>query len=360
MIIIIFQSSVDFSLKWFIRFSDAISIDSSVYSIYPTPEPIVIPRPQTTRGATSKNKRIDQNSENQSNDTSNDSATTNITIIQVSSAIVKEKVKLTTSEPAPTIEKLDETNYKNNVQIIPSNFSPSDQNAITTVQVTTSDANTSIPASDEQRSISNANIKSTKNINLNETAQPTTDERGSNNNNNNNSARKFGGVVTNITVNSQQEPLHYEQVFVTQSPTTTTIPTVNSDQSDIVSLDVHVNRIKLNKNDATQRNQIDSITEPSTSTPNAVTFSVSTATGSNSNANTQLTSAKTKDLKTRPIDAKHENDLIRRPLLTRGLTEAVISRPSRKDTNMALNRSNQSPGIHVSFKFIVDFRFVLY
>lgn len=312
-----------------------------MYSTYPAPEPIVIPRPQTTRGATSKNKRIDQNSENQSNDTANDSATTNITIIQVSSAIVKEKIKLTTSEPAPSIEKLDEINYKNNVQIIPSNFSPSDQNAITTVQVTTSDANTSIPALDEQGSTSNANIKCTKNINLNETVQPTTDERGSSNNNN---ARKFGGVVTNITVNSQQEPLHYEQVFITQSLTTTTIPTIpNNDQSEIASLEVHVNRIKLNKNDGTQRNQIDSITEPSTSTSNAVTFSLST-----SNANTQLTSAKTKDLKTRPIEAKHENELIRRPLLTRGLTEAVISRPSRKDTNMALNRSNQ-PGIHVSF-----------
>lgn len=324
-----------------------------MYSIYPTPEPIVIPRPQTTRGATSKNKRIDQNLENHSNDASNDLATTNITIIQVSSAIVKEKVKITTSEPAPTTEKLDEINYKNNVQIIPSNFSPSDQNAITTVQVTTSDANTTIPALDEQGATSNANIKCTKNINLNETPQPITDERGSNNNN----ARKFGGVVTNITVNSQQEPLHYEQVFITQSPTTTTIPTVNSDQSEIASLEVHVNRIKLN--DATQRNQIiDSITEPSTSTLNAVTFSVSTATGSNSNPNTQLSSAKTKDLKTRPIEAKHENELIRRPLLTRGLTEAVISRPSRKDTNMALNRSNQ-PGIHVRFNSLIfEFYFI--
>lgn len=327
------------------QFSDAISVDSSVYSIYPTPEPIVIPRPQTTRGATSKNKRIDQSSENPSNDTSNDSATTNITIIQVSSAIVKEQVKITTSEPAPITEKIDEINYKNNVQIIPSNFSPSDQNAITTVQVTTSDVNTSISALDEQGSTSNANIKCTKNKNLIETAQPTTDEQRCSNNNN---PRKFGGVVTNITVNSQQEPLHYEQVFITQSPTTTTIPTVNSDQIEIASKkEVHVNRIKLNKNDAAQRNQIDSITEPSTSTSNAVTFSVSTA-----NSNTHLTSGKTKDLKARPIEAKHENDIIRRPLLTRGLTEAVISRPSRKDTNMALNRSNQ-PGIHVGFNSLI-------
>lgn len=316
-------------------------------------------RPQTTRGATSKSKRIDQNIEN--HDTSTDSATTNITIIQVSSAIVKEKVKISTVEPPITVELLDEINYKNNVQIIPSNFSQADQiNAVTMVQVTSDlNASTAIPTIPaiattiaamaiqdcvkiEQASTSNVNLKST-------TIDPI-----------------VGGVITNIsigckekpvfqqTVNTQAEPLHYEQVFVTQSPTITTIPTttINNDEA-IAPLEMHVNRIKLNKNDTTQRTSIEPNAEPSTSTSNTVTFSVSAATGGNSNASTHLTAAKIKDLpgKSRAIEAKHENDSNRRPILTRGLTEAVIIRPSRKDTNIL--RTNQ-PGMHVSLTDLFD------
>lgn len=295
----------------------------------------------------------------------------------------------TASEPAKLADSIDEIIYKNNVQIIPSNFLQTDKNAITTVQVISDENLLANQIKDvksvkmEQASTSTASILCAKN-NIDPTTStstsaststltskvietlPKTDERVN--------ARQFGGVVTNIsigckeksiflqTINPKQpEPLHYEKVFVTQSPTITTIPTTiganNADQSENVPSEVHVNRIKLNKNETTQRTQADINVEPSTSTSNTVTFSVSAATGSNANANTQLTSTKPKDAiaKCRAVEAKHENDSIHRPLLTRGLTEAIIIRPSRKDTNMLLNRANQ-PGIHVC-SFFIDLQF---
>lgn len=291
-----------------------------MYSIYPTPEPIVIPRPQTSRGSAAKPKKNDP-TENVSSDSLADSATTNITIIQVSSASVKDKM-----DPKNGTSELPDLNFMNNVQIIPSNYSPSDQNAITTVQVT--------------------NETSTLSQIKDQVVAPVLTSKGSQPNSVESHDERQFGAVTNISIGAsekkdfQQEQLHYEQVFITHTPSGASISTGNSDD-----VQPKINRIKV---DSAQRSIDDTEIRPSTSTASTVTFSVAAATGHipdaiNSNAKTKDTT------KNRNVENSHDSDVLasRRPLLSRGVTEAVILRPSRKDVNMLLNRINPQAN-HVS------------
>ncbi|XP_031631248.1 probable serine/threonine-protein kinase DDB_G0282963 [Contarinia nasturtii] len=311
---------------------DSISVDSSVYGIYPTPEPIVIPRPQTTRGSAAKSKKVEP-ADSQSNDTTADgaAATTNITIIQVSSAN-----KINVNAQNESAEKPD-LNYMNNVQIIPSNYLPNDQSAVqvTTVQVT-NDSNTPNCQQIKEQSVLTSSV--TKNI-LSTSLEAHDDIQ---------SARQFG-AVTNISIGAnekqafqQQEQLHYEQVFITHTPSGASISTGNNTESN--EIQPKINRIKV---DSAHRLPSDDSAEirPSTSTSSTVTFSVAAIAAAATDTNISNSVSKSKD----STKSSHENDLLssRRPVLSRGVTEAVIMRPSRKDVNMLLNRINPQ-GNHCS------------
>lgn len=277
-----------------------------------------------------------EHNENQTNDTLADATTTNITIIQVSSANIKEKLNSQTEA-----NEQIEANYMNNVQIIPSNYSPSDQIAITTVQVT-NEANSAANQAIEPTPVLVGTNRSTHSNSSSESHDETK------------SSRQFG-AVTNISIGTNEKPafqpeqLHYEQVFITHTPSGASISTGNSEPIEILP---KINRIKV---DSVQRAG-DSEIRPSTSS--TVTFSaaaVVTATGTIPDANTSSNPvAKSKEMtKNRNMENNHENDISssRRPLLSRGLTEAVILRPSRKDVNVHLNRINPQAN-QVSYLFI--------
>lgn len=228
----------------------------------------------------------------------------------------------------------------NNVQIIPSNYSPIDQNAVTTVQVT------------NETNISGQIKESCGALSANKSIIPATLEP---HDDIQQIARQFG-AVTNISIGAnekkifQQEQLHYEQVFITHTPSGASISTGDAEPNENQP---KINRIKVG---SAQRLSDDSDIRPSTSTSSTVTFSVTAAAAATSSAatldaNISSSVAKTKDpSKIRNVaENNHENDLLssRRPLLSRGVTEAVIMRPSRKDVNMLLNRMNPQ-GNHVS------------
>lgn len=346
-------------------------------------------RLQTSRSANAKTKKTEQTVDSIADDS--EDAATNITIIQVSSTAVKENISIPITHES---QNDDSESYTNNVQIIPSNFTASntiDQNTITTVEVTSdktklSSASLSSTLSTitttEQITTLAQNLTTAKNI-LSTACCTVTAVTTSQTNAEN--TRKFA-AVTNISVkdtpiahqsiNSQPEQQHYEQVFVTQTPTTTTIPNNIDTSIESHSIDnnspsvnsqaeIHLNRIKLNsKIDVVIRSVSETINGPSTSTvtfstppANSNTFAtntVNTAVPSSSMAAAAIATAATTTTRTkepndkhRTNDAKRENEMIsRKPVLTRGLTEAVIIRPSRKDKNMLFNRFN-SKGMQV-------------
>lgn len=239
--------------------------------------------------------------------------TTNITIIQVSSPITKEKFKF------------DETNegeddkYKSNVQIIPSNFTEKthtqndvEASKVTTVQVTS--AIVSVTAS------SNASVMAALNDTVASSIVPLTA--------NVHVTNVPIGITEVSTVRAAPTPQHYEQVFVMASSTlanqnentdTSLSPRVNilqKQQKSASQIEIHVNRIKLQKTETPSLANANS-DEPSTSTASIISLPPPPSAASSSIANANK--------------PKIQLDSKRRPLLTRGLTEAVILRSSRKD-----------------------------
>lgn len=239
------------------------------------------------------------------------------------------------SAQTETAEKPD-LNYMNNVQIIPSNYTPNDQSA--KIEINTSNC----------QQIKEHPIQTTSNKSILPTSIESHDDIQN--------ARQFG-AITNISIGAnekqtvqQQEQLHYEQVFITHTPSGASISTGNSTgNTDPNEIQPKINRIKV---DSAHRLATDDSAEirPSTSTSSAITFSVastaSMAVATTTDANISNSVSKSKD----PAKNNHENDLLssRRPVLSRGVTEAVIMRPSRKDVNMLLNRINPQ-GNHVSY-----------
>lgn len=281
-----------------------------------------IRRPQTVRkekGASAK----ETNGGSEATEIGEDGGgtTTNITIIQVSSPITKEKFKF--DEP---IEGEDEK-YKSNVQIIPSNFSENVQSQkdveaskVTTVQVTSAVVSVTASSNATATVVSNGTLSRS-------TFEPV--------------ASNTVPHVTNVPVGvpeasairSASTPLHYEQVFVmassrsaneNQNENTATMPissrinVLQETQKSASQIEIHVNRIKLSKTDAPSTAHA-SKEEPSTSLASIISLPPSS---SAANAN----------------QPKIQIEPKRRPLLTRGLTEAVILRSSRKD--QSTSRSN--------------------
>lgn len=160
---------------------------------------------------------------------------------------------------------------------------------------------------------------------------------------------KDRSIIQQIT-NTQSEQLHYEQVFVTQIPTSTTAIAVakNDEQNENQTKELHINRIKLNKtNDGIGQRSIENANVgPSTSSASAtVTFSVAATNSNNSDtsSNSSITplDAKSKEFVVKTKSSENETSILRRPILTRGLTEAVIMRSSRKDMNRSNAQVNQ-------------------
>lgn len=162
---------------------------------------------------------------------------------------------------------------------------------------------------------------------------------------------KDRSIIQQIT-NTQPEQLHYEQVFVTQIPTSTTAIAVakNDEQNENQTKELHINRIKLNKtNDGIGQRSIENANVgPSTSSASAsatVTFSIAATNSNNSDtsSNSSITplDAKSKEFVVKSKSSENETSILRRPILTRGLTEAVIMRSSRKDMNRSNAQGNQ-------------------
>lgn len=319
-------------------------------------------RPQTTRTSSSKLKKNDS-IEQQSKNTSDDVASTNITIIQVSSANVKEKLSQTQSECTENKIEATTANFMNSVQIIPSNYTTTEQNAIVTVQVT-NDSNAALHMNDELPSSASKAVASNKNGIVTAVAIASDGHKDFNN------GRKFG-AVTNISIGEQQQQQlqsatiesHYEQVFIMHTPANVSdSATCNLDQT-IDHIQPKINRIKVDSVHTEVRPSTSaqsagvsiptSVTAPSSSSASAsatASTSVAAITSSGDSNALNLINNKSKDaIKNRSVENNAENDtslLCRRPLLSRGLTEAVIMRQSRKDVNMLLNRINPQ-GNHV-------------
>lgn len=292
--------------------SENSSLDSLSTSASPTPEPIVIPRPQTNRKEKPANaisvEEVPVEEAEAEHVVENEASSTNITIIQLSSPMKKE----------PSVP--DDDQFKSNVQIIPSNFTqPLEKAAPSSPKATT------VHVSQCQSQTTSANsLPTTSTVMLNETSAASESCGHAPVK----SVHSFG-AVTNVPIGAStaSAPLHYEQVFVAVSSPTAASNRDGSSESATPSspspspkfkffqkqqksasqTDIHISRIKLKKAESAPRPGM-----PSTSSATA------------SAANTQSTSSPTQ----KPVEQKRAPN---RPLLTRGLTEAVITRSSRKD-----------------------------
>lgn len=289
------------------------------------------------------------------NDSTDDQATTNITIIQVSSPLHsrKTKEKSTTQLELPDVATEDE-NYRSNVQIIPSNFTPTlpavtanpVEAKVTTVQVSS------------YGKIVNPIVLSSicRNIAASKEAAPTDAPS--------NTIRSFSSI-TNIPINadnptsSNTTQLHYEQVFA-NSPTSTPKATDGQNvplsskfnfgkQKSTSQNEVHINRIDLSKSDS------EDVTTVSNGSGSSTSFTVLVAASTSETLRTLLPSSARNVVKHSSTNQIRENSIASsqspfiRPLLTRGVTEAVIQRPSRKDTNL-ISRGRNKPQLVSTLK----------
>lgn len=349
----------------------------------------------------------------QTTDESTSSTSTNITIIQVSSPLhvsvtrtqssststVKDVFNFSTPSQSSTVEKADD-NFKSNVQIIPSNYSSpplhtipsashypvakarsnlmSDQQ-VTTVQVSGA---TSL-ATGYGKIIKSSTISTTGDTAITPT-QPSKHSQNSNSagvsqQSDSQSHRNFG-AITNIPIGSTADTssssstvqLHYEQVFVTPSASSVSVPSTSDRTHNRIVVsnspkqkhtnsvasqaEVHINRINLQKDTNNHRNKENNAPDIGSSTtgaPETVTASTSTtvemaipstsAAAANhtiklrNNHNHQNNSNSGKIVTAMRENLPSPLPAIRK-LLTRGLTEATITRPSRREPNTVTNR----------------------
>ncbi|KAJ6638244.1 hypothetical protein Bhyg_10977 [Pseudolycoriella hygida] len=360
------QTTADSHLQNDGETSSSSSTPSAVYQ----EEPLVIPRPQTSRNSSRDNqmKRLAIQPQILSaipTSLSDEVGTTNITIIQVSSPISSTKTsKEIFNFPTinPTIEKAD-SNFRSNVQIIPSNYSPppsiaSNANAILPIK-----GKTNITVQVSGSSLASGYGKIIKQGLHRSESQPSANATSSNIADALSSVRNFG-AVTNIPIGSDEKPsnsMHYEQVFIT--PSTSSEASEDNRQlaaSKIVvpkkqpksssQTELHVNRINLHKETATNKENVPSeelaVASPSTSGTQTIAHSNNASTvASIHNKNSIPNSAK------KPQAAPRENlpsplPAIRK-FLTRGLTEACISRQSRKDSSNEQRQPTKNNETHV-------------
>lgn len=280
---------------------------------------------------------------------SDELGTTNITIIQVSSPISSTKTsKEIFNFPTlnSTIEKAD-SNFRSNVQIIPSNYSPPPSITTSTNAILPIKGKTNITVQvSGSTSLATGYGKIIKQGLHRSESQPQSSVADISP-----SVRSFG--VTNIPIGSDDKPsnsMHYEQVFITPS----TSSEVSEDSRQLAAskmvvtkkqpksssqTELHVNRINLHKETVTNKeNNAPSeelVAVASTSTAGTQTIVQSNNAG-NSVATNHSKNSIPNSAKKQPVSSR-ENlpsplPAIRK-FLTRGLTEACISRQSRKDSS---------------------------
>lgn len=285
---------------------------------------------------------------------------TNITIIQVSSPVHTAKEKFI----IPSIEKdfVKDEKYKSNVQIIPSNFTAQPTNSINANEIKTTKLVNETKVTTVQVPPANSYGKISKNFNENNlqatnstiststaTIIAATSCSGTtvavSTNSAANDIRDFG-AVTNIPIGvdkdstiSTVQSQHYEQVFVTTSPApvvSSSLPSSSSSdnrhdpkspkfnflckqQKSASHTELHVNRINLTKPSSSNAAVVLSVAGTSASTVNTT-----------NNSSEIVVNNKSKVVEPKTDTAMPSTN---RPLLTRGVTEAVILRPSRRDAN---------------------------
>lgn len=328
----------------------------------------IIHRPQTSRISSRENqlKRLAVQPQILSaipTTLSDDVGTTNITIIQVSSPISSTKTsKEIFNFPTlnSTIEKAD-NNFRSNVQIIPSNYSPPPSITTGTNLPVKAKTNITVQVSGAT-SLATGYGKIIKQGLHRTESQP---QSSSSVADNSPSVRSFG-AVTNIPIGSDEKPtnsMHYEQVFITPSTSNeasedsrqlAALQMVVAKQQPKVSSqnELHVNRINLHKETVTNKENnapsSDELAVASTSTAATQLNNAGSSVVANSHNKNSIPNIANKK---QPV-ASREN--LSSPLpairkfLTRGLTEACILRQSRKDSN----NERRQPMKNVSFECV--------
>lgn len=299
---------------------------------------------------------------------SDELGTTNITIIQVSSPISSTKTsKEIFNFPTlnSTIEKAD-SNFRSNVQIIPSNYSPPPSITTSTNAILPIKGKTNITVQvSGSTSLATGYGKIIKQGLHRSESQPQSSVADISP-----SVRSFG--VTNIPIGSDEKPsnsMHYEQVFITPS----TSSEVSEDSRQLAAskmvvtkkqpksssqTELHVNRINLHKETVTNKeNNAPSeelVAVASTSTA-ATQTSVQSNNAGNSVATNHSKNSIPNSAKKQPVTSR-ENlpsplPAIRK-FLTRGLTEACISRQSRKDSSNVQRQPIKNVGEMLVVMFI--------
>ncbi|KAG4068252.1 hypothetical protein HA402_007772 [Bradysia odoriphaga] len=346
------QNSADLLLQHDGETSSSSSTPSAVYQ----DEPLVIPRPQTSRISSRENqlKRLAVQPQILSaipTTLTDDIGTTNITIIQVSSPISSTKTsKEIFNFPTlnSTIEKAD-NNFRSNVQIIPSNYSPPPSITTGTNLPVKGKTNITVQVSGAT-SLATGYGKIIKQGLHRSESQP---QSSSSVADISPSVRSFG-AVTNIPIGSDEKPtnsMHYEQVFIT--PSTSTEASEDSRQTSTSKMvvakqqpksssqnELHVNRINLHKETVTNKENnapsSEELAVASTSTAGTQNIvqsnnAVGSVVATNHNKNNIPNSANKKQPVSSRENLSSPLPAIRK-FLTRGLTEACISRQSRKDS----------------------------
>lgn len=308
---------------------------------------------------------------------SDEVGTTNITIIQVSSPISSTKTsKEIFNFPTlnSTIEKAD-SNFRSNVQIIPSNYSPppsitTSTNAILPIKGKT---NITVQVSGSTSLATGYGKIIKQGLHRSESQPPQSNASSSSIVADSSPSVRSFGAVTNIPIGSDEKPsnsMHYEQVFITPSTSseasdenrqlaTSKMVVTKKQPKSSSQTELHVNRINLHKETVTNKENnapappSDESAVPSTSTAGTQTIVQSNTAGTSVSANHSKNiipnSAKKQPVTSRenlpsPLPAI-------RKFLTRGLTEACISRQSRKDSSNERRQAIKNVRSNVSLCF---------
>lgn len=311
------------------------------------------------------------------------------------------------------VEKAD-SNYKSNVQIIPSSYSPPPSSAVVATQFLAKKLFAPLTTNDNSKAVTTVQVAGAPSKSLatgygkiipqsSVASAPVTNNTQSSTITT--TVKNFAGPITNIPIGAESptvtpstpQQLHYEQVFVTPSTSTSIISSTaeihganntdgrtpanivggSTNKASVIdkskvpttsspaghTTEVHVNRINLqntrNKEnnstpDLRSINSLQSVPSSSTATASAIgsnsiqvrnvnnSNSINTSSSTNNNVNSSSSNSSSSS---NAISSSKKNvitggkrDNLPSPLpairkfLTRGLTEAAIIRPSRKDS----------------------------
>lgn len=270
---------------------------------------------QTESKTVSSDDNVSNGTDNGNDDTM---SSTNITIINLSSPISK----LVTSKCST--DQTSNEDFRSNVQIIPSNFNSSDSVQVSTTQVVTNQSDFPITSN---------SILVESNANIIENESKTTIPISTKN------VESFGSV-TNVPIVATNSSLtvatekYYEQVFITTQAATVPSPIIISGTSDASSSPIMTPKYAfLHKQSPSQINILTNRVKEENSEPSEIAVPSTSAAA--------RTSSTTISTNSESLANGHSNRMkTSRPMLTRGLTEAAITRRSRNENTSASTRFN--------------------